>query len=234
MTYNLSKKQISLALLCALSLLAVSSTATAQTKSAYPGYLTDTAGNLVKSPFGLCWRTGTGPWESTPECDPNYVAPTAKAVEVAPPPTAIAAVPTPAPKAVIVPATEKATFQADTLFDFDKSVLRPAGIQALDDFVARIKDVHPEVITAVGHADRFGTDRYNQSLSERRVDAVRTYLLSKGIASNRLQTEGKGKTQPITKAGDCTGAKSTKVIACLQPDRRVELEVVGIRVANSN
>jgi OOP family OmpA-OmpF porin len=88
-----------------------------------------------------------------------------------------------------------------------------------------------EVITAVGHTDRLGSEAYNQKLSERRVAAVKAYLVSKGVEANRISTAGKGEMQPVTKANECLGAKSAKVIACLQPDRRVEIEVVGTQAA---
>jgi OOP family OmpA-OmpF porin len=130
------------------------------------------------------------------------------------------------------PAAQRVKLNADTLFDFNKSDLRPAGRAALDDFVAKSKDIKPEVIMAVGHADRFGSDSYNQKLSERRAAAVKAYLVSKGIEPNRIQTEGRGETQSLTKAGDCLGAKSAKVIACLQPDRHVDIEVIGTSIAN--
>jgi OOP family OmpA-OmpF porin len=149
------------------------------------------------------------------KCEPPVAAPAAAAPAAA------------APK----PDASKVTLAADALFDFNKADLRPAGREALDDFVNKSKDINPEVITAVGHADRFGSDSYNQNLSERRATAVKNYLLSKGVAENRIQTEGRGETQPITKAGDCLGAKSAKVIACLQPDRRVDIEVVGTQSA---
>jgi OOP family OmpA-OmpF porin len=123
------------------------------------------------------------------------------------------------------------TLDADALFDFDKAVLRPAGRAALDDFVGKIKGIDPEMIMAVGHTDRFGSAAYNQRLSEQRVEAVKTYLVGKGIETNRIRTEGKGETQPVTKAGACDGSESAKMIACLQPDRRVEVEVVGTRIA---
>ena len=110
-------------------------------------------------------------------------------------------------------------------------MLRPAGRATLDDFAGKLKDINPEMINAVGHTDRFGSERYNQRLSEERVAAVKAYLVSKGIEPNRMHTEGKGKSDPVTKAGDCEGAKSAKVIACLQPDRRVDIEVVGTRIA---
>jgi OOP family OmpA-OmpF porin len=85
------------------------------------------------------------------------------------------------------------------------------------------------VIIAVGHADRFGTDAYNQKLSEKRAEAVKAYLVSKGVEPNRVYTEGKGKKQPITKADQCKGPKSKKTVDCLQPDRRVEIEVIGTK-----
>ena len=85
------------------------------------------------------------------------------------------------------------------------------------------------MIIAVGHADRFGTDAYNQKLSEKRAAAVKEYLVGKGMEANRVYTEGKGKKQPVTKADQCKGPKSKKTIACLQPDRRVEIEVIGTK-----
>ncbi len=92
------------------------------------------------------------------------------------------------------------------------------------------------MVIAVGHADRIGTDAYNQALSEKRANAVKDFLVGKGVPANRVYTEGKGKTQPVT--GDqCTenGAhqesrrKNKKLIDCLAPDRRVELEAVGVK-----
>jgi OOP family OmpA-OmpF porin len=182
-------------------------------------------GAIVRSGFGLCWRTGSWtPALAIAECDPDMV-PAPKAMAAVPPLAAVT--PAAAPK----PAAQRVTLDADTLFDFDKAVLRPAGRAALDDFVAKAKDITPEVILAVGHADRFGTEHYNQVLSERRVASVKAYLVAKGIEPNRIKTEGRGEMQPMTKAGDCLGAKSAKVIACLQPDRRVDIEVVGTQTA---
>lgn len=227
MKKSLIKKQLGLAISCALALGVASGTASAQANTAY---LIDQRGTLVKSGADLCWRTGYWtPALAIAECDPDLVkspAPLAKAAEPAAKPAA-AATPSPAPK----PAADKVKLDADTLFDFNKAVLRPAGIAALDEFVVKMKDINPEVVMAVGHADRFGSEHYNQQLSERRVAAVKTYLLGKGIAANRIHTEGKGEMQPVTKADECKGAKSAKVIACLQPDRRVEIEVVGTRIA---
>lgn len=233
MTYALITKQMTLAVSCALAFGLVSGAATAQSGTTdKSGYLTDQRNEVVKSGTGLCWRTGSWtPARAIEECDPDLVRKPVAAVpaqrQVAAAPVAPAAAPVIAPK----PAAQRVKLNADTLFDFNKSDLRPAGRAALDDFVAKSKDIKPEVIMAVGHADRFGSDRYNQQLSEKRAASVKTYLMSKGIESNRIQTEGRGETQPLTKAGECLGAKSAKVIACLQPDRRVDIEVVGTTLA---
>jgi len=225
MTYALTKQQMALAVSCALSLGLVSSAATAQTNPTKEGYVVDQRGEVAKSGTGLCWRTGYwAPALAIEECDPDLVNKPPLAAVPAPMPMAAVA-PAPAPK----PVAQRVKLNADTLFDFNKAVLRPAGREALDGFVSKSKDINPEVITAVGHADRFGSDSYNQSLSEQRAAAVKTYLLSKGIEANRVQTEGKGETQPVTKAGDCLGHKSAKVIDCLQPDRRVDVEIIGTR-----
>lgn len=227
MTYALNKKQMAVAISCVLALGLISGAATAQSNNpTKEGYLIDTRNEVVKSGFGLCWHTGYWtPAQAIEECDPDLVKkPMAQAP--APAPQQLAAVaPPPAPK----PAADRVKLNADTLFDFDKAVLRPAGRDALDDFYNKTRDINPEVITAVGHADRFGSDKYNQNLSERRAMAVKTYLMGKGIADNRIYTEGKGEMQPVTKAGECKGPKNAKVIACLQPDRRVEIEVIGTR-----
>jgi OOP family OmpA-OmpF porin len=90
-------------------------------------------------------------------------------------------------------------------------------------------EIKLEVIIAVGHADRFGSAAYNQKLSERRAEAVKNYLVAKGVEANRVYTEGKGSAQPVTNAEACKGAKSAKVVECLQPDRRVEVEIIGTR-----
>jgi OOP family OmpA-OmpF porin len=228
MTQTLAKKKLSLAVLCAVALGLISGAAVAQTKPADTQYLTDERHAVTMSGTGLCWHTGTGPAPvSTLQCDPNYVA--SPAAKVAPlEPVAVAAVtPEPAQR----PVSERVTLDADTLFDFDKAVLRSTGRAALDDFAGKIKGIDPETIMAVGHTDRIGSNAYNQRLSEQRAEAVKTYLVSKGIEPNRMHTEGKGMTQPVTRAGECDGAASAKLIACLQPDRRVEVEVVGTRVA---
>ena len=226
MTHTTIRKQVALAVLCTLGLGAIANAAIAQTNPTKEGYLVDQRGEVARSGFGLCWHTSAWtPAMAIAECDPDLMA---KPVAARAAPTQMAAA---EPSAPPKPAARKVTLDADTLFDFDKAVLRPAGKAALDDFIAKVRDIKPEVITVVGHADRFGSNAYNQSLSERRAAAVKTYLVGKGIDANRFTVEGKGETQPVTKAGECRGAKSAKVIACLQPDRRVDVEVVGTTIA---
>jgi OOP family OmpA-OmpF porin len=239
MTNTFTRNQLGLAISCALSLGFVPMTASADTnppsttiKAADSGFLTDQRATVVRSNYGLCWRSGSDPAPAdSAQCDPNYVAPTlTAAVEPAAKPI-VAAPAAPPPAMVATAVRERVTLDADALFDFDKAVLRPAGREALDGFIGQIKGITPETISAVGHTDRFGTDGYNQRLSEQRVAAVKTYLVSKGIDPANVTTEGRGESQPITKTGECTGAKSAKVIACLQPDRRVDVEVIGMRIA---
>ena len=113
-------------------------------------------------------------------------------------------------------------------FDFDRYVIRPDARSKLDDLVGQLRGVTLEVVIAVGHADRLGSDAYNMKLSVRRADSVKAYLVSKGIAASRIYTEGKGKSQPVK---DCKGSGKTKeLIACLEPNRRVESEAVGSAV----
>ena len=144
----------------------------------------------------------------------------------APTPRAVEA-PKPAPK----PVAEKVTFSTDVLFDFDRAVVKPEGQKKLDELQGQMRGVSVEVVIAIGHADRLGGDAYNQRLSVRRADAVKAYLTSKGVEQNRVYTEGKGEKQPVS--GDKCKAmgnnRSPKLIECLQPDRRVEIEVIGTR-----
>ena len=173
----------------------------------------------------LCWRdSGWTPATAHPDCDgaakpPPPPAPAA-APRVAPPPPPAAA-PAPAPAAApAAPTSEKVTFAADTFFDFDKAVLKPDGTAKLDDLVGKTKGINLGVIIAVGHTDATGPDGYNQQLSVRRADAVKNYLVSKGIEKNRIYTEGKGENQPIADNNTREGRAK---------NRRVEVEVVGTR-----
>ncbi len=219
MTKIASKK-----ILLAAALIGVGITAQAQTPgidmNGTVGYVIDQRGYVAKSGTGLCWRTGYWtPAMAIAECDPDLV----KKDEA--PKAAVAA---PAAKPAPKPAAKKVTLAADALFDFDKAVLRAEGKAKLDKLAGDIQGIKLEVIIAVGHADRIGSDKYNQKLSERRAAAVKDYLVGKGVEANRVYAEGKGEKQPVT--GDKCGksvAKTKKLIECLQPDRRVEIEVIG-------
>jgi OOP family OmpA-OmpF porin len=140
-------------------------------------------------------------------------------------------VPQPAPQAEPAPPApiiEKVSLGSDVLFEFDKATLRPEGRQKLDELAERIKDAQVESILAVGHADRIGSEQYNEKLSDARAASVKEYLAQKGISPERVRSEGRGENEPVT--GDqCKGQKGAKLIACLQPDRRVDVEVRGTR-----
>jgi OOP family OmpA-OmpF porin len=176
----------------------------------------------------LCWRDANWtPATAAVGCDGALVqaapapAPAAAPAAPAAPRAAPAPAPAPAPAAAPQPpAATKVTYAADAFFDFDKSVLKPEGRAKLDDLVGKVKDINLEVIIAVGHTDSVGTDAYNQRLSVRRAEAVKAYLVSKGIEKNRVYTEGKGEKQPV--ADNKTAEGRAK-------NRRVEIEVVGTR-----
>ena len=201
-------------------------------------YAIDARGVVVKSGTGLCWRTGYwtpalaesvmyGQFPVGCECDKDLM-PKAKCEPpaAAPAPAKAAA---PAPAAAPKPAAQKVTLAADALFDFNKADLRPEGKAKLDKLANDIKGIKLEVIIAVGHADRLGDDAYNQKLSEKRAASVKSYLVSKGVDANRVYAEGKGEKQPVTKPDQCKGPKSKAVVDCLQPDRRVDIEVIGTK-----
>lgn len=97
----------------------------------------------------------------------------------------------------------------------------------LDDMLRQLDGATYDTILATGHTDRFGGGAYNQKLSERRAGAVKDYLISKNVQASRIDAEGKGETQPMTKPGECLGKKGVQVVACLQPDRRVDVEMQG-------
>jgi len=177
------------------------------------------------SGYGLCWRDGYWtPATADADCDgalkpPPPAAPPAPAPRAAPAMPAPAA-PPPPPPAPPAPSSEKVTFAADTFFDFDKATLKPEAMAKLDDLVSKTSGIALEVVIAVGHTDSIGSNEYNQRLSVARSNAVKDYLVSKGIEKNRVYTEGKGETQPV--ADNRTKEGRAK-------NRRVEIEVVGTR-----
>ncbi|OGQ51815.1 MAG: hypothetical protein A3J24_13060 [Deltaproteobacteria bacterium RIFCSPLOWO2_02_FULL_53_8] len=182
-----------------------------QAKTPSSAYVQDARGVIARNPFGLCWHTGYWtPADSVPGCDGAIAKAETPVVKPTP---GVAAKP-------VVPTSEKVTFAADAFFDFDKAVLKADGKAKLDDLTSKLKGMNLEVIIAVGHTDSVGSDAYNQKLSIRRAEAVKAYLVSKGIEANRVYTEGKGEKQPV--ADNKTAAGRAK-------NRRVEIEVVGTR-----
>ncbi len=188
-------------------------------------YASDGRGEVARDSSGDCWRTGYWtPAMAIYECDPDLMPKPEKKVE--------APAPAPAPAPVPVPyiEPEKIALSADQLFDFDKAVLRPKGKETLDELVSKLEGVNYDTIVVIGYADRLGTDAYNKKLSERRAASVKSYLVKeKGIPAESIFTDGKGEANPVT--GDtCKGNKKTRaLIECLQPDRRVEVEVAGTK-----
>lgn len=160
---------------------------------------------------------------------PAYVAPAYVAPAPAPAPMVAQAPPPPA----VAPAPERrrVSFSAESLFGFDQSTIKPEGKAALDRFAADARSAQFDVIIVEGHTDRLGSTAYNQRLSAQRADAVKAYLVSAGgVDATRINATGRGESKPVTPAGLCQGERPTAaLIACLQPDRRVDLEVTGTR-----
>jgi OOP family OmpA-OmpF porin len=219
------KKLNKVALLFAVAAMAGGAVAQTRVTAADGGNRVD---NWVNGDGTLVWMNGTREycWR-----DANWTPATAvkgcdgALVVQAPPPAPVAApapapVPPPPAPAPQPPAATKVTYAADAFFDFDKAVLKPEGKAKLDDLVGKVQGINLEVIIAVGHTDSVGSDAYNQKLSVRRAEAVKAYLVSKGIEKNRVYTEGKGEKQPV--ADNKTAEGRAK-------NRRVEIEVVGTR-----
>ena len=172
------------------------------------------SGQPWRNSVGQCWRNSNWtPATAHADCDGALKpAPVAQAPVAVP----VVEVKKEEPKQPVV---VKQTFQAETLFDFDKSVVKPEGKKVLDTVVERLKDINLEVVIAAGHTDSVGTEAYNMKLGARRAEAVKAYFISKGIDKTRVYTESKGETQPIA---------SNKTAAGRAQNRRVEVELVGV------
>lgn len=178
-------------------------------------------GDIDLLSLGLLYRFG-----GTPPPPPPRPAPPPIVARPMPPP--------PAPMPPPPPAPTRVTFSADSLFDFDKAAIKPAGQQDLAAFAAKLRSTQYEVITVTGHTDRIGSQAYNMALSTRRAEAVKAYLVeTAGVPAAKIAARGVNGSDPVTKPGSCTSSstgKATKeLIACLQPDRRVEVEVSGTK-----
>ena len=116
---------------------------------------------------------------------------------------------------------------ASVMFDFDRSVLRSGETPKLDDLTAKLKGRAFDGVSVVGHADQIGTDAYNLRLSGERAEAVRAYLVGKGVGAGSIRTEARGEREAVT--GEACKNQGRKRIDCLQPDRRVEVTLAAAR-----
>lgn len=226
-----------LLMLASLPTLAQSKDIVVDPKGEVP-YAIDQRNVVVKSGSDLCWRTGywtpgaageakAGEVPVACECDKDVVG----ANKCAPAAAPVAAPAAAAPVVAAAPAPKKCDFSmtlhTDHTFAFNKAVLGPIAKKNLDDMIstklAACAEVKSVIIT--GHTDRLGSQSYNQKLSEKRAEAVQSYLIAKGVKADLIDTMGAGKTQPVQSCDDKLGRK--KLIECLAPNRRVTLDVKG-------
>ena len=211
-------------------------------------YVVDGAGQPTRSAAGLCWRTGHWspaaargfPLDGKPvacTCEPELVAKsdcdTPPEPTPLPPPLPVAEQTAAPPEVREIVGPTKVKLSAEARFRFGTSVLEDESRARLDELARELEGIDLEVVLAVGHADRIGSERYNQEISEKRAAEIKAYLIGRGVPANRIYTEGKGEKQP-THLGDCEGMgrehrRNHRLIECLAADRRVEIEVIGVR-----
>ena len=227
----------------ALALATLSASAFAQS-----GYATQSGTEQIwMNPYGLCWRSGfwtqdqaVSPCDAVPQAAPapQLIAPMQPLVaepKLEPAPAPIVQAPAPAPAPVAAqPSYEKVTLSADVLFDFGKSTLKDAGKAKLDELADRLQGASLDEIKIVGHADRIGNPQSNKRISEQRAQTVKDYLQSRANARS-IQTAGRGSAEPVTGA-TCRGmgaeqGSNRRLVQCLQADRRVDIELFGVRTA---
>lgn len=204
-----------------------------------PGYLATSRDSVVTSGSGLCWHTSSWRAENAVEpCDPvakvaaqpvAVAPPPAPKVEPKPEPKMAVAVVAPKPQpAPLAPVIQRLTLSTELLFEFGSDRLRPQGQEKLRELAKSLEGADLQSLSAVGYADRLGPERYNLGLSERRAAAVKQYLSELGIETKRIETAGMGEGAPVTE-GACRNLRGMRLINCLAPDRRVEIEVRGER-----
>ena len=209
-------------LAAAVALSATAFDAAAQTGSDEGYWRSASAGAIWKNPFGSCWRAGFWtPAMANSECDPDLVPKAAPAAPRAAP----AAPPPPPPAKAAPPKPTVITLKSSELFEFNKATLTGQARATLDkEVIAKLATIRNlRFINVNGHTDRLGSAQYNQKLSQKRADAVRAYLVSKGVDASKIETYGFGKTLPIKACPDQKNRKA--LIECLAPNRRVEVEV---------
>ena len=138
---------------------------------------------------------------------------------------------------IVVPVAEHlhVSFSSDVLFAFDRSTVSPEGKSELDSFLSQLDGLEYDQLTIVGHTDRIGSKAYNNTLSLDRADSVKSYLISRDfIDEHKISIAGMGSSEPVTGEGACKGLHSSvEAIACLSPDRRVEVDVAGVKIKNN-
>jgi OOP family OmpA-OmpF porin len=216
-----------------ISMLALSAMASASAMAQGAQGYWHSSGTIVKDPYGLCWRAGYWtPAMAIMECDPDLV-PKPAAAPAAPPPAPRAAPPAPrpapAPAAVAPKRCDAAvTLSADEVFEYGKAALKTSALAKLDkEVLAKLPQCATlEMILVSGHTDRLGSQQYNQKLSEKRADAVKAYLVKKGVDGSKIETMGMGKTLQIKSCPD--GKDRKALISCLAPNRRAVVEIKGL------
>lgn len=216
--------------------LSVSLLAFAGAAMAVPGYVTQGPNNAVVNASGQCWRTSDWtPDKAVSPCDPvPRAAETVPPVAVVtPPPAPVAPAPIAAAPLAPAPVIEKVDLATDVLFEFNSATLLPGGMKKLDEVANSAQGAAVDRVVVVGHADRIGSEEYNKELSQRRAQSVKDYIAQKGTDAQRIDAEGRGESEPVT-GNECTklGAprkSNAKLVACLQPDRRVAIELLGSR-----
>ena len=181
--------------------------AQAESTGSMSGYLTTGAQQPVRSGYAECWRTGSWSQEqASEECDPR-------------------------PAVQPAPQVKRISYSAEVLFGFERAELGDEGRKVLDNVAQDLLAIDAETVAVTAHADRIGTAAYNEQLSARRAEAIRAYLVDKGVPEKLVRFEAKGAREPVT-AGRCDAMgpenkQNAKLVACLQPDRRVEIEIAG-------
>ena len=162
-------------------------------------YVKSTSGQTVMSGYNLCWQTGfwTPALAEGINCDGDIAD------------------------------SGKIVLAADTLFDLNSAKVKPEGVKMLNELVARMSGLNVDVVMATGYTDVTGPASFNQTLSERRAEAVKSYMVAQGVPADKIQTEGKASADPVVTC-EKTGT-TADLVACLAPNRRAVVEVVGTR-----
>lgn len=212
------KKRIALGLVM-IGAIGLCQSALALTGMANIAYVGDGSGHLVLDGYGHCVRTSAWtPALALAECEPGMTSSKVAAQAPAPTPEPVAT-PTPAPPPAPAPepAIQKVTLKAGALFDSGKSALKPAGKRELDDLATRLQAMHGiDSIEITGYTDSLGSAAFNQKLSVQRAEAVKSYLVNKGVAADLMTTRGLGASNPV--ASNATAAGRAQ-------NRRVELKI---------